>query len=637
MITQETISQIQQTADIVEVVGDFVTLKKKGQNYWACCPFHNEKSPSFSVAPHKGIYKCFGCGAAGDSIKFVMDVEKISYVESLRYLAKKYSIEIVEDISNYQQKQEASTNESLYIVLNFAKNYFVGQLHDTEEGKSIGYSYFKERGFSEETIRKFELGYTAHAWDGLLKEAKVQQHQEDILEKAGLIIKKDDKTYDRFRGRVIFPIHNTSGKAIAFGARILTSDKNQPKYINSPETEVYHKHQVLYGIFQAKNAIRQNDNCFLTEGYTDVISLHQAGIENVVASSGTSLTQDQIKLVARFTQNITILYDGDPAGIKASLRGIDLILEKGLNVQVCTFPNNDDPDSYVRKIGGVAFKEFVSNNTTDFITYKTKLFLVDAGNDPIKKAGIIRDIVESISKIPDGIKRAVYFKQCSQLLDIAEDVLITEYNKNTLLQRKQKSKEETEIYESNIILDNFNQEQEAPSQITLSNAIHVLEMELARLIVNFSDFKNEDGLTLFNYVKNEVHDIQFKTVEYGQLITYMLGQFADQIDLNELKNVEDVHMKNRIFNLLAEKYDLSPNWFKHQITVPAKDSNPFINAYNVILKIRLRHIREMLHENQVIISQTIDDDQLFQLLKVNMVLKNTEKEVAKLLGNVITP
>lgn len=635
MITPETIAQIQQAADIIEVVGDFVTLKKKGQNYWACCPFHHEKSPSFSVAPHKGIYKCFGCGAAGDSIKFVMDIEKLSYVESLRYLAKKFNIEIVEDNSNFQKQQEASGTESLYIVLNFAKNFFVQQLLETEEGQSIGFSYFKERGFSEDTIRKFELGYSSNTWDGLLKEAKAQQHNEEILEKAGLVIKKENKIYDRFRGRVIFPIHNATGKVIAFGARILTNDKNQPKYINSPETDVYHKHQVLYGIFQAKNAIRQEDNCFLTEGYTDVISLYQAGIENVVASSGTSLTEDQIKLVGRFTQNITVLYDGDPAGIKASLRGIDMILEKGLNVNVCTFPNNDDPDSYVRKIGGLAFKEYVAKHTTDFITYKTKLFLADAGNDPIKKAGIIHDIVESISKIPDGIKRAVYFKQCSQLLDISEDVLIAEYNKNTIIQRKNKKVAvDADIVEENILLENLAAEQE--SQITLSSAIYTLEMELARLLINFSDFKNEEGLTLFNYIKIETEDIQYKTEEYGKLIHSVFEKFENSIDLNELKNGEDTKLKNRIFDLLVEKYDLSPNWSKHQITVPSKDANPFVNAYNIILKIRLRHVREMLHENQDLISKVGEDEELLRLLKVNMVLKNTEKNLAKLLGNVIS-
>ena len=371
-INQETADRIKQTADIVEVVGDFVSLKKRGANYTACCPFHNEKSPSFNVNPARQIYKCFGCGAAGDPVKFVMELEKIGYGEALRYLAKKYNIEIEEQAATPEEVNRQNERESLLIVLNFAQQNFQNLLMTHEEGQAIGLSYFRNRGFNDQTIKQFGLGYSLNEWDGLAKVATQRGYNVEVLEKAGLAIRKDDERspaasryYDRFRGRVMFPVHNVSGKVIAFGARILTNDKNQPKYINSPETEVYHKSDVLYGIFQAKNAIRQEDVCYLVEGYTDVISLHQAGIQNVVASSGTSLTIEQIRLIARFTPNVTILYDGDAAGIKAALRGLDMVLEEGLNVSLVTLPDGEDPDSYVYKVGAEGFKAHVKTATKE--------------------------------------------------------------------------------------------------------------------------------------------------------------------------------------------------------------------------------------------------------------------------------
>ncbi|MFQ3577243.1 MAG: DNA primase, partial [Cytophagales bacterium] len=340
MISPESIKKVKETAEIIEVIGDFLNLKRKGKDYWAPCPFHGEKTPSFSVAPQKGIYKCFGCGVSGDSVKFIMEIERISFIEAIKVLAKKYNIELEEIQVSEEKKEEATLIESLYVALNFAKNFYSNQLWETETGKTIGLSYFKERGFADETIKKFELGFAPDTWDSFLKAAEKQQFNDEVLEKAGLItIKEPQKKFDRFRGRVIFPIHNVSGRTIAFGARILTNDKNQPKYINTNETEVYVKSNVLYGFFQAKNAIRNKDLCYLVEGYTDVISMHEAGVENVVASSGTSFTNDQAKLIFRFTKNVTVLFDGDQAGIKASLRGINILLENDLNVRVCTFPD----------------------------------------------------------------------------------------------------------------------------------------------------------------------------------------------------------------------------------------------------------------------------------------------------------
>jgi len=454
-IDPATIERIRQTADVADVIGDYVSLKKKGANLWACCPFHGEKSPSFSVSPAKGIYKCFGCGKAGDSIRFIMDIEGLGYGEALRHLAKKYGIEIQETIMTDEQLLAQNERESLLIVLNYAKNYYQNNLFKHDEGQSVGYPYFKERGFSDKTINTFELGYSLESWDAFTKEALKNGYSLEVLEKAGLTIIKESeqlavgnrqstesvKSFDRFRNRVTFPIHNVSGKVIAFGARILKSDKSQAKYLNSPETEVYHKSNVLYGIFQAKNAIRTKDVCYLVEGYTDVISLHQAGIENVVASSGTSLTIEQIRLIGRFTQNITVLYDGDTAGIKASLRGMDMILEEGLNVKLVVFPEGEDPDSYVQKIGSDDFVKHIQESAKDFITFKAELSLKEAAGDPFKKAELIKDMVGSISKIPDSIKRSIFFQKTASLMQIDEQLLISESNKITIERGRQKDKD----------------------------------------------------------------------------------------------------------------------------------------------------------------------------------------------------
>ncbi|MEY3646658.1 MAG: primase, partial [Bacteroidota bacterium] len=423
-IDPETVERIKQTAAVADVIGDYVTIKKKGANYWACCPFHGEKTPSFSISPSKGIYKCFGCGKAGDSVRFIMDIEGLGYGEALRHLAKKYGIDIQEEEMTDDQLMRQNERESLLIMLEFAKEFFKKQLLDSEEGRSIALPYFKERGFSDATIQAFDLGYSPEGWDVFLKTALKQGFSQEIIEKAGLVTNKNDegKVYDRFRNRVIFPIHSVAGKVIAFGARILKSDaKNQAKYLNSPETEVYHKSAVLYGIAQAKNEIRQKDICYLVEGYTDVISLHQAGIKNVVASSGTSLTIEQIKLIGRFTNHVTVLYDGDSAGIKAALRGMDLILEEGLQVNLVVFPEGQDPDSYVRKIGSEAFIDYVKQESRDVISFQANLFMKEAGDDPFKKAELIKEMVQSISKIPDAIQRSLFIQKTSQMMRLEED------------------------------------------------------------------------------------------------------------------------------------------------------------------------------------------------------------------------
>lgn len=434
MIDQATIDRIIDTAQIVDVVSQFVTLKRRGINYVGLCPFHEDRSPSFYVSPSKNICKCFACGEGGTAVHFIMKHEQLSYFDSLRYLAKKYNIEIQERELTDEQKQAYNERESLFILNDFARTYFVNTLHEHIEGKSVGLSYFKERGFREDIIQKFQLGYSLEQRDALTQEALKNGYKEDYLVKTGLTIKSENNgaLIDRFRGRVMFPVHTLSGKVVAFGGRILKKAENTGKYVNSPESDIYHKGNELYGIYFAKQAITKADCCYLVEGYTDVISMHQAGIENVVSSSGTALTHGQIRLIHRFTEFVTVLYDGDAAGIKAALRGIDLLLEEGMKIKVVLLPDGEDPDSFARKQNAESLTQYIKEHEVDFIRFKTQLLLDEAGNDPIKRATLITDIVSSISVIPDNIIRSVYIKDCSILMDIDERMLIQEVNKKRL-------------------------------------------------------------------------------------------------------------------------------------------------------------------------------------------------------------
>ena len=429
MIPHDTIDVIMDTVRIEEVVGDFVSLKRRGSNLIGLCPFHSERTPSFSVSPVKGIYKCFGCGKAGNAVNFVMEHEKFTYPEALRYLAKKYHIEVQEEAESAEEIAAKSEREGLFAVSEFAQKFFSGQLLNTDEGKSVGLSYFRGRGFSDDTIIKFQLGYSPDEWESFTKQALANGYSREMLDKSGLAIVKDDKMYDRFRSRVIFPIHSQAGRVIGFGGRILSSDKSKAKYVNSPESEIYNKSKVLYGIAFAKNAIAANDMCYLVEGYTDVISMHQAGIQNVVASSGTSLTVDQIKLIKRYTPNITILYDGDPAGIKASFRGIDMILEQGMNVKVVLFPDGEDPDSFARTRRSSEVTGFIQKSAKDFIRFKIELLLDETGNDPLKKVSIIKEFIDSIALIPDRLTRMAYVKESAERMKMDESVILNELNK----------------------------------------------------------------------------------------------------------------------------------------------------------------------------------------------------------------
>jgi len=633
-IRDETIQEIKSHVDIVDVISDFVNLKKSGSNYKALSPFTNEKTPSFFVSPSKDIYKCFSSGKGGDAINFIMEIEGINYIEALHYLAKKYGIEIKETTETDEEIRDHNERESLFIVLAYARDYFVKNLWESREGQSIGLSYFKERGFDDLIIKKFELGYSFESWDALYQDAIRLKHPEDILDKAGLIIKKEDKIYDRFRGRVLFPIHNLTGKPIAFGARILKGEKNQPKYINSPETLVYHKSRILYGIYQGRQAIRQKDNCYLVEGYTDVISLHLVGVDNVVASSGTSLTEGQVNIIKRYTNNVTVLFDGDEAGIKASLRGIDLILESGLNVRAVMFPEGEDPDSYARKTGPADFKDYLKENTKDFISFKADLLAKEAHQDPIAKAKTIKEIVASISKIPDGVQRAVYIKETSRLLSIDESVLITELNKILISERK---RQKTQVHEPDISLIEKSMEEMTDLKSFSKESIRLQEKESIRLLINYGLNEIEEELLLYEFIISELEDVEFTTPVYRSIFDAFKENLKNGhiVDAEYfLKNGPD-EVKKEVVDLVANPYEISTNWEIKRIYVPTEKELLNRSVFDNIIRLKYRIVSRLIEDNIEELKDTTQPDKIDQLLKINMELKKIKSELARRLGIVV--
>lgn len=575
MIDRASIDKVLETARIEEVVRDFVDLKRRGTSLVAKCPFHDEKTPSFHVSVAKGIFKCFSCGKGGDALSFVMEHEKYSYPDAIRYLAKKYNIELQETQSSAEVVEANQQRESLFIVSQFAAKFFQEQLLHSDEGKSVGLSYFKERGFSEAMIQKFELGYSPESWDALYKAATEAGHLPEYLIQTGLVIKNDQgKIYDRFRARVLFPIHNFTGRVIGFGGRTLKSDKSVPKYVNSPESDIYHKSNVLYGLFQAKKAIRAQDNCYLVEGYADVLAVHQAEIENVVASSGTSLTKEQIKLIHRFTENITILFDGDVAGIKAALRGLDLVLEEGMNVRIVSFPDGHDPDSYMHHIGPLAFKKHLEENRQDFIHFKAQILLQDAGNDPIKRAEVIAEMVQSVAKIPNGIQREGYTKESAELLGIQEQTLLTEVNKAhyKFAQQKSSQRNTTELPPSDLPPEAQNNEglpHEAPlipeaAEIFLKKEIQ--ELEIIRLLLNYGTqtIKNKEGeeLKVAETIVHTLEDIEFEDA----LCAKIFNHYKQEVEIEKIPQVQDFFKWNEpalnqlVVTCISTPYQLSENW-----------------------------------------------------------------------------
>ncbi|WP_027002673.1 DNA primase [Hugenholtzia roseola] len=632
-ISSQTVEQIRTALQIEDVVGDFLTLKRKGQNLWACCPFHHEKTPSFSVTPLKGIFKCFGCGKAGDAITFLMELENISYTDALVYLAKKYNIEIIErKVSQTEEEQLAfQEQESLLIVMNFATQHYHSLLTKSQEGKAIGLSYFKERGFNLQTIEKYQLGYSPDSWDNLLQEAIKQGFSEAKLEKAGLlVIKEEQKKYDRFRGRVMFPIQNLVGKTIAFGARTLKKD-DKPKYLNSPETEIYHKSEILYGIFQAKSEIRKKQNCYLVEGYTDVLSLAQAGIQNVVASSGTSLTEGQIRLLKRLTSQITVLYDGDAAGIRAALRGIDLILSEGMDVKVVLLPDGEDPDSYVRKQGGLALENFIDKNSKDFIRFKTEFFLQETAQDPLKKAQVITEIVGSIAKIPDAIKRQVFYQTCSNILGIEEEILRQEGSKIT---QKEQNKQKIDNFQhkKNEPLSPTTQEAESKKAHTPDKNI-LRQEEIVRLLVRYGQMEL-GNLRVCEYLLEEMDGIDFSKPAFRQIVEAFKHNTKTDADL--LLQSQDPEVRYIVSDFLMEKHELSPNWEKKaDVFVPNEVDLLGEVLLKKVLYVKLQILRNLFHQNLNKIKETESIEAQMELLAIQQKIKEDEMQIAKYLGNVI--
>ncbi len=604
MIKKETIDAIFEAARVEEIIGDFVQLKKAGSNYKGLSPFVNEKSPSFMVSPAKQIWKDFSSGKGGNAISFIMEHEHFSYPEALRYLANKYQIEIEETEQTDLEKQALNERESLFVVSEFAKKYFHDVLLKTDEGLAIGHSYFKERGFTEETIKKFQLGYSPDQWDAFTNEALAKGYKLEFLEKTGLTIVKDDKKFDRFKGRVMFPIESMSGRVLGFGGRILTNDKKAAKYLNSPESDIYHKSKVLYGIFHAKQEIASKDNCYLVEGYTDVIQMYQAGIKNVVASSGTALTPDQIRLINRLTKNITVLFDGDAAGMRASLRGIDLILEAGMNVRVCTFPDGDDPDSFARKTPIDELQHYLKENATDFIRFKANLLMKDAGNDPIKKADVIRDIVVSISKVPDYIQREVYVQECASIMDISEDVLfstLAQIGKKELQEANKKFVQDKKME----VVKSTPEENKEKVDI-----IYLLERKIIEILLiygNYEELFDEHELTVEDdkvvtqkkRVKRKVFDKVFLSLQEDEVemsnakFQLIFKDILTFYHVNETWNLENYltqvkpELADEITSIIMdeEKHNLH-NWEKQNIFVRSKDSSVQQYVTETILTLR---------------------------------------------------
>lgn len=632
---------------VEEVVGEYVVLKKRGANYQGLCPFHNEKTPSFNVSPAKNIYKCFGCGKAGNSVTFLMEHAQMSYTEALRHLAKKYNIEIEEttEEKSKEETEQQSLTESIFIANSFAQKFYSNYLLNEEAG-GIGLSYFKERGFDSETIQKFQLGFSPEGKDAFAQHALSNSFQKDVLVKAGLIAEHEYGLRDFFRNRVMFPIHSINGKVLGFGGRILKKDEKSPKYINTSENEVYQKSKILYGAYFAKQAVRKADECFLVEGYTDVISLHRAGIENVMASSGTSLTTDQIRMIKRMTANITMLYDGDAAGIKAALRGTDMILEEGMHVRIVLLPETEDPDSYVKKVGGEGFLHYVKEQRKDVILFKTSLFAKEAANDPIKKSELIREILISIAKTPDPIQRAVYCKECAQYFNMQEQLITIEVNK---LRRRNTKDEQAEV-PINIV-----EEQQAATQIhaeqirEASPTQKILEEAILRLFLEYGDWKiaiePDNYISVTTYLLEDLEGITIETTHLQEV--FQLIQEEAEAGRYHASSFFTTHENDSIrttaLHLVSERYQVSDNWWnKHKILIPDKRHLFIRDIESTVIRLKqfynlkqLRIIEEQIKQAQQQPTTEEMDNELISLLNKHMKLSEQRKNFAALVGTIV--
>ena len=647
-IPRETVEQILQAAHIEEVVGEFVTLKKRGSNMWGNCPFHNEKTPSFSVNPARNIFKCFGCGKAGDSAKFLMEHEHFTYPEALRYLAKKYNIKIEEKQQTPEEIMQQSIREKMFNINEFADKYFVDTLWNTEEGKTIGLEYFRERGYFDPIIQKFHLGYSPAKWDAFTNYAKQNGYSEELLEQIGFSLKGQKGLYDRYHGRVMFPIHNLTGRVIGFGGRILINDpeKKSPKYQNSPESEIYDKKQTLYGIYFAKNAIARQDECILVEGYFDVLRMHQIGIENVVASSGTSLTMEQIRLVKRYTKNVTMLYDGDAAGIHAALRGTDMILSEGMNVRVVVLPPEHDPDTFGKEFSVEYVSNYLKENAKDFIRFKTELLLKDAENDPIKRGQVIRDIVETISVVPDSIFRITYVKECSRLLDMPEQTLTNELNKILRAKLKKSLGVESEVLPDS---ENTSPKQEQTVEEQLPTGYYQ-ERELVKLLLMYGremivdEREDENGEVIYEQVSVAqfiIDDLKMDNFQFINAINQRIFKIFDQAidegyipDDQYFVSHEDETIAQLAADLLSTPYKLD-QWEKYGIFVKREEDMLRPIVLSTLYRYKDLIIEERRKDIEEELKKADDSEDVFILLKRKKDLDDIRKQINQKLGIVI--
>jgi len=645
MISQNTITQVFETARLEEVIGDFVQLKKAGSNFKGLSPFTDERSPSFMVSPVKQIWKDFSSGKGGNVVAFLIEHEHFTYPEAIKYLAKKYNIEVEETQQSDEQKIQASERESMYLVSEYAQKYFADILHNNERGKAIGYSYFKERGFTPETIKKFNLGYALDEWEAFTKAALKEGYQLEFLEKTGLTIVKETKQFDRFKGRVLFPIHSMSGRVLGFGGRILSAvNKKAAKYLNSPESEIYHKSKILYGIYHAKQSIAKEDNCYLVEGYTDVIQFHQTGIENVVASSGTALTSDQIRLVHRLTNNITVLFDGDAAGMRASLRGIDLILEQGMNVRVCTFPEGEDPDSFAKKTPHEELVKYLDENAKDFITFKASVLNTESENDPVKKAETIRDIITSISKIPDVIKRELYIKECARIMEVSETVLFSTLAQltntaNRDAQKKNKPQQTFEVVKNTEPVKKVDEQYELERkiiQILLLYGTHVDEFDEYYFKENDKGNleleKTVEEATVYQKIFLSLQDdeVEFTNALFKALyykIVERLQQTEEFLKIDQFVNELDVELSSEVTSILMEeeRYALHA-WERQNIFVKQKEESIATLVNSTILSLRRFLVSKKIMELSKNVSQEESNHDLLQDVVDYMGLKKVLSE-----------
>jgi DNA primase len=646
MIDRQTVDRILDAAEIVDVIQEFVPLKKRGVNYLGLCPFHNEKTPSFTVSPSKEIFKCFGCGKAGNAVNFIMEHEHLKYPEALKYLARKYHIEVVEKELTSEDIEKQNERESLLVLSAYAARHFSENLFHSDEGISVGLSYFKERGFMQSTLKKFDIGYSLEKRDALSRKAIDDGYKLDFLLKTGLSIQGEERVFDRFSGRVIFPIHSLSGQVLGFGGRILKTDAKTAKYVNSPESEIYHKSRIVYGIFQARKAITQYEKCYLVEGYTDVMSLHETGIENVVASSGTSLTQEQVRLIKRFTPNITILYDGDAAGIKASLRGIDIVLEEGMNVKIVLLPDGEDPDSYSKKVSNEEFLKYLKENETDFIRFKTQLLLEEAKNDPVMKANLIRDIVRSIAVIPESITRTIYIKECSSQMQIPEGVLYHEVNKI----RQQRSFQDKNRYPGPEDLPV--PPPAIPRIIKQETTTIFSEKEIIRLLLKFGSteferkIRGEDGqeevTTVADYIVREIisDDLSFDDQLYSKIFEEFRFSVEQGIFVEDKQFVkhEDPEISKLSADILSETYQLSRIWKDKQTFVETEEMKLKDIVPDAVLKFKSDKIKVRLKEIMQQLEEAVksgDQERILALQKNDQNLKLAMRMISEKLGKRI--